>query len=209
MKKLLKKFIFGIVEKINLPDMLRIIGERQNLRNINYSITNNGASFYGESVVANGQDDKSKIIVGKGTHIRGILNIFKYGGKIVIGENCYLGDHSRIWSGDNITIGNNVLISHNVNIMDTNAHEIDAMERIERYVDLVQRGAWVDKGSISTAPIVIGDYVWIGFNSTVLKGVTIGEGAILAANSVVTKDVAPYTMVGGNPAKVIKTLLQK
>jgi acetyltransferase-like isoleucine patch superfamily enzyme len=55
---------------------------------------------------------------------------------------------------------------------------------------------------------VIEDDVWISFNVSVLKGVTIGKGAIIAANTVVTKDVEPYTMVGGNPSKVIKKIVQ-
>ena len=58
--------------------------------------------------------------------------------------------------------------------------------------------------SVSKGQIVVKDDVWIGFNSTILSGVTIGQGAIIAAGSLVTKDVAPYSIVGGNPAKLIK-----
>lgn len=56
-----------------------------------------------------------------------------------------------------------------------------------------------------SAPIVIGDHVWIGMNVIVLKGVTIGEGAVVSAGSVVTKDVPPHSLVAGVPAKVVKT----
>jgi acetyltransferase-like isoleucine patch superfamily enzyme len=205
MKQLVKKLVIRIFEKINIHHILNILYERQNNKYIQLHVTNHGAIFYPEAVISNAQD-KSKIIVGSGTHIRGILNVFKYGGKITIGENCYVGDHTRIWSGENITIGNFVQISHNVNIMDTNAHEIDAIERAERYVDLINNGSWTDKGNVLTAPIVIGDYAWISFNATILKGVTIGEGAIVGANAVVTKDVPGYTLVTGNPARIIKNL---
>ncbi|OOQ58360.1 hypothetical protein BC343_10460 [Mucilaginibacter pedocola] len=179
--------------------------QAKHVHNIQYNLVSNGATFYPEATVVNGRD-RSKIVVGNSTHVRGTLYVFKYGGEITIGENCYVGDHSRIWSGDAITIGNNVQISHNVNIIDTNAHELDAHERAERYADLIKNGAWADKGSILTAPIVIHDYAWISFNATILKGVTIGEGAIVGACAVVTKDVPPYTLVAGNPARVIKTL---
>jgi acetyltransferase-like isoleucine patch superfamily enzyme len=60
--------------------------------------------------------------------------------------------------------------------------------------------------NVDSAPIIIEDHVWISFNSIILKGVTIGKGAIIAAGSVVTKDVAPFTLVAGNPAKLIKHL---
>ena len=55
-------------------------------------------------------------------------------------------------------------------------------------------------------PIVIKDKAWIGFNSIILKGVTIGEGAIVGAGSVVTKDVPPYTIVAGNPARIVREI---
>ncbi|MBC7888322.1 MAG: acyltransferase [Ferruginibacter sp.] len=152
------------------------------------------------------QGDPSKIILGRGTHIRGHLNLFKYGGKITIGEDSYVGDHSRIWSGEEVKIGNHVQISHNVNIIDTSAHEFDAIERAERYIDMISNGPWVDQGNVQTAPVIIEDYAWISLNATILRGVTIGEGSIVAANSVVTKDVPPYTLVAGIPAKVVKHL---
>jgi acetyltransferase-like isoleucine patch superfamily enzyme len=161
------------------------------------------SSFYGVAKVYNPQN-KLDIVIGNNTHIRGELLNFKYGGKIRIGNNCYVGDGSRIWSGDSITIGDNVLISHNVNIVDTNAHEIDYIERSERYKDLLINGPWETKGIIKTSPILIKDYAWISFGAIILKGVTIGRGAIIAAGAVVTKDVPDYTLVAGNPAKHIK-----
>ena len=208
MKQLIKKLVIWFVKKTNFHHIISQIQAQQNIDGIQYNITNHGATFYPESTVSNGQE-KSKIHVGKGTHVRGTLVVFKYGGKIVIGENCYVGDHSRIWSGDSVTIGNFVQISHNVNIIDTNAHELDAIERAERYIDLLNNGSWKDKGSVLTSPIIIGDYAWISFNATILKGVTIGEGAIVGAGAVVTKDVPAYTLVAGNPATVIKNLQKR
>ena len=161
------------------------------------------SKFYPESKVYNSQL-KENIVIGRNTHIRGQLLVFKYGGNIKIGSDCYVGDGSRIWSGESVTIGNNVLISHNVSIVDTNAHEINHFERSERYKELIKNGPWEHKGSITTSPVIINDYVWISFGVIVLKGVTRGEGSIIAAGAVVTKDVAPFTMVAGNPAVVVK-----
>jgi acetyltransferase-like isoleucine patch superfamily enzyme len=207
MKGLIKTVLIWLIVKSRLNYLLNQINEQNHINGIQYTVTNLGATFYPEAIVSNARD-KSKIVVGKGTHIRGMLNVFRYGGQITIGEHCYIGDHSRIWSGDSVTIGNYVQIAHNVNVIDTNAHELNALERAERYMDLVNHGHWTDKGNVLTAPIIIHDYAWISLNATILKGVTIGEGAIVAANAMVTKDVAPYTMVGGNPARVIKNLTQ-
>jgi acetyltransferase-like isoleucine patch superfamily enzyme len=162
--------------------------------------------FYPETIIYNNANDPSKIVIGKESHIQGELNVFKYGGQITIGDNAYIGKDSRIWSGESITIGNNVLISHFCNIIDTDSHETDAIERAERYKDLVKNGPWSTKGSIKSSPIVIHDHAWISFNVTILKGVTIGEGAIIGANSVVTKDVPEYCLAVGNPAQIVKKL---
>lgn len=164
------------------------------------------SKFYGEAKVFNHQNDKSKIIIGEISHIRGELILFAYGGKITIGSNCYIGEGSRIWSANEVNIGNNVLISHNCNIIDTNSHEVDGFERAEGFKNMIAKGPPKEKGSILTAPIIIEDYAWISFGATILKGIKIGKGAIIAAGSVVTKDVPPYAMVGGNPARIIKML---
>ncbi len=187
--------------------MLRFINEyHQNSCYINSTSEKN--TFVEIAKVFNFQNDPSKIVVKKDTRICGELLIFAYGGNITVGENSYIGENSRIRSGEEIYIGNNVLISHNVNICDTNSHEIDPMERADGYRSLILNGHAKQKGSIETKAIRIEDYAWINFNATILKGVTIGEGAIVAANSVVTKDVPRYTLVAGSPAKVVKTLIK-
>jgi acetyltransferase-like isoleucine patch superfamily enzyme len=164
------------------------------------------ASLYEQCQINNFQNDKTKIQIGFNTHVRGNLQVFAYGGSISIGEHCYVGENSYIWSGDKIIIGNHVLISHSVNIVDTNSHEIDFVERSEGYKHILSKGHPKNKGSISTSPIVIEDYAWISFGSIILKGVRVGKGAIVAAGSVVTKDVKEFTLVAGNPAKEIKNL---
>ena len=165
-----------------------------------------GSKLYREAIIFNVNGNTSDITVGKNTHIRGELITLGYGGKIEIGNDSFVGPGTRIWSGEKIEIGSNVLISHNVNIIDTNSHEIDHLERAEGYKKLLVRGYPKEKGSIKTAGITIHDYAWISFNVTILKGVTIGEGAIIGANSVVTGDVPAFTISAGNPATIIKQL---
>jgi acetyltransferase-like isoleucine patch superfamily enzyme len=162
--------------------------------------------IYSSSKVYNLSEKKELINIDENTHIKGELLIFKFGGEIKIGANCYIGEGTRIWSAENIEIGNNVLVSHNVNIIDTNSHEIDHQERSEGYISLLKNGHAKTQGSIISKSILIKNYAWINFNAVILKGVTIGEGAIVAAGSVVTKDVPDFTMVAGNPAKIIKQL---
>lgn len=169
-------------------------------------ISSNSAILYKSTSIINLQKNRNSIMIGKGSMIMGELYVFKFGGKISIGEYCFIGENSKIWSADNIIIGNNVLISHNVNIMDTNAHELNHIKRADRYTSLIQEGPWSNKGNIITKPIIINDNVWVGFNAVILKGVTVGEGAIIAAASVVTKNVPPFTIVAGNPATIVKKL---
>ena len=150
--------------------------------------------------------DPSRIEVGARTLVDGELLVHDYGGRIIIGESAYIGMGSRVWSGDKVQIGNHVFVAHNVTITDTNSHQTDAEERAAHYQRTVVEGRPFEKGTIKTAPVVIGDHAWINFNVAILKGVTVGEGAIIGAGSVVTKDVPPYVLCAGNPAHVIRSL---
>jgi acetyltransferase-like isoleucine patch superfamily enzyme len=156
--------------------------------------------------IFNHYGDRSAIKVGENSVINGELLTFGFGGNIFIGKDCFIGENSRIWSGERVTIGNEVLISHNVNILDTDSHELDHIKRAESYKRMLLEGHPKSKGEVSTTPVNIEDNVWINMNCVILKGVTIGKGSIVGASSVVTKNVPPFTMVAGNPAKVIKKL---
>jgi len=102
-----------------------------------------------------------------------------------IGNNTYIGDRTEIHAGKKIEIGSGCNISWGCTIMDRDYHKLNSDTEVYKEVK-------------------IGNNVWIGCNAIVVKGVTIGDGAVVAAGSVVTKDVAPKTLVGGNPAKIIK-----
>ena len=153
---------------------------------------------------------KEQVVIGEHCEIKG--NIECYGdGKIVIGKHFYEGGYTYVLSTDSITIGDCVIVSNHVRIMDNNSHPTDPKKRWEMSVE----GSVLEDGSSSPlwsntladhAPVVIEDNAWIGEFAAVLKGVTVGKGSVIASHSVVTKDVPPYSIVAGNPARVVKTL---
>ncbi len=122
-----------------------------------------------------------------------------------------LGDYAlvhgaRIICDSEITIGDYALISWNVVLMDTYRVPIDPSERREELQRVPNRPLRYAAAPVPARPIHIGRNVWIGFDACVLPGVTIGEGAVVGARSVVTEDVPPLTVVAGNPARVIRQL---
>jgi len=113
---------------------------------------------------------------------------------------------ARIICDSEIIIGDYALLSWNVVLMDTYRVAFDVSERrkaLERVPTRTPRLADVD---VPARPVRIGANVWIGFDSCVLPGVTIGEGSVVGARSVVAQDVPPYAVVAGNPARVIRRL---
>lgn len=133
-------------------------------------------------------------------------------GTITIGDRVHIGVSTLI-SRNSITIDDDVIIAWDCLIYDHNSHSTDWNERkddvSQEYEDIKNgRSVIANKNwdVVRAAPIHICRKAWVGARTTILKGVTIGEGAVVAAGSVVTKDVAPWTVVGGNPAKEIKKL---
>lgn len=111
--------------------------------------------------------------------------------------------------GLNITIGTNVFINACCNFQDQGGIHIGDGSLIGHKVVLATLNhgfAPEDRGTLYPSPIVIGRNVWVGASATILPGVTIGDNAIIAAGAVVTKDVAENTIIGGVPARVIKSL---
>lgn len=117
---------------------------------------------------------------------------------VTIGRRCYIGA-SQLVCAERIDVGDDVIISWGVTIVDHNSHALDWNSRSRDVIDW-KMGA-KDWSGVKTGAVTIRDKVWIGFNASILKGVVIGEGAVVAANANVTRDVAPYTVVGGNPAR--------
>lgn len=164
-----------------------------------------GARVYWSATLLNAQGLADRITIGARSMVRGELFVFAHGGRIAIGQGCYIGENSRIWSGSDVTLGDHVLVSHNVSIMDNLTHPLDPLARRRQVASIYASGHPPDI-DLDDRPVTIGNDAWIGAHAVVLRGVHIGEGAIVAAGAVVTKDVAPYTIVAGNPAHPIRTL---
>lgn len=158
-----------------------------------------------EAKVINLQNNRSAVIIGFSTHICGELLVFPHGGKIEIGSECYIGEGTRIWSGQHIKIGDRVLIAHNVNIFDNQTHSLSAQERNSHFRRIYSAGHPSDI-HLGECPVIIEDDAWIACMSIILRGVHIGRGAVVAAGSVVTKDVPAWTVVAGNPARFVKSI---
>lgn len=112
-----------------------------------------------------------------------------FGLNITVGEGVFFNSGVRLQDQGGIRIGNRVLVGHNV-VVATLDHDLAPEQR----------------SLLHAAPIVIEDDVWIGSNATITKGVTVGRGSVIAAGAVVTRDVPPMTVVGGVPARVLRTI---
>lgn len=116
----------------------------------------------------------------------------KYQPGLIIHDNAYLGDHLTVLCADKVIIEKNVLMASYITIATEN-HGIDP-----------ENGFSYGKQPLVTAPVSIGEGVWIGEKAIILPGVSIGKKAVVAAGAVVTRDVPAYCIVAGNPARVIK-----
>jgi acetyltransferase-like isoleucine patch superfamily enzyme len=145
----------------------------------------------------------SEFSVGEGSIFRAQVSSDRAGSVIKVGNNSFVGG-THLVCAQRIEIGDDVLIAWGGTIVDHDSHsplwelrKNDVRDTFEGHKD------W---SSVRILPVVIGNRAWIGFNVTILRGVTIGEGAVVGACSVVTKDVAPYTVVAGNPARLIREI---
>jgi acetyltransferase-like isoleucine patch superfamily enzyme len=149
---------------------------------------------------------RERFVIGEFGWIRGELYVTHPRGRLEIGHHVVIGRQTRIWASLDIRIGNFVKIAHAVDIHDSDSHPLDARLRKQDAEAFCERREPPDVFRIEAAPVRIEDGAWICFKASILKGVTVGRGAIVAAGAVVTKDVAPYTMVAGNPARFVKRL---
>jgi acetyltransferase-like isoleucine patch superfamily enzyme len=193
----------------SLKQLLKLFFLRKKNKNIyqdsRFFIIGANSVLYDTAQITNNLYLRENIIIGDFVHIRGLLTTFAHGGKILIGDYCYIGTNTNIWSAKNITIGNRVLIAHNCNIFDNDTHPINPAKRHEHFKQIISKGH-PRQLFLNEADVIIEDDVWIGANSIILKGVTIGKGAIISAGSVVTRNVESYAIVAGNPAHFLKNI---
>jgi acetyltransferase-like isoleucine patch superfamily enzyme len=156
---------------------------------------------------------ENRVMIGSNSVLQCTIVLEREVGTVRIGDDTFIGS-SHIICSQEINIGSNVLIAWGCALVDHNSHSVAWSERqddVGRWREGLANRAdnpaalkhWevVPKGAI-----VIGDKAWIGFNAIILKGVSIGEGAVVGAGSVVTKDVPEWTIVAGNPARTIREI---
>jgi acetyltransferase-like isoleucine patch superfamily enzyme len=142
--------------------------------------------------------------IGAGSIVEANLITEIEGASIVIGQNTFISGSSLIDSAARIEVGDDVLISWGCTVSDHNSHAIRWAQRKDDVKDWYKgKKDWTH---VKISPVRIGNKSWVGQNVIILKGVEIGEGAIVAAGSVVVKSIPAWTIVGGNPARVIREL---
>ncbi|MES2679849.1 MAG: acyltransferase [Bacteroidota bacterium] len=159
------------------------------------------------------REERRYVTIGEKCLINATFVFESSEGKITIGDNVHLGGVHLICRSE-IVIENDVTMAWGINIYDHNSHSIYWEERkndnSQCYEDYFAHNGnnIVNKNwsAVQAKPITIKSKAWIGFNVIILKGVTIGEGAVIGAGSVVTKDIPAWSVAGGNPAQVIKTI---
>jgi acetyltransferase-like isoleucine patch superfamily enzyme len=131
------------------------------------------------------------IVIGKNVEIQDFVIMKSFQNQIRIGKNTQINPFTVIYGGSGVFIGDDVMIAPHCMIASGN-HDFKQMNIPMRHA-----------GSLSRGPIIIEDDVWIGANCTITDGVRIGKGAVIGANTVVVKDVAPYEIIGGVVGKKI------
>jgi acetyltransferase-like isoleucine patch superfamily enzyme len=164
-----------------------------------------GATLHPRARIRNARGDSGKIVIGPNSHVLGDLSTFAHGGEIRIGQWCYIGEASRIWSAALIELGDRVLVSHSVNIFDSLTHPLHAAARHAQVKQIFEHGH-PQTLVLDENPVRIRNDAWIGAGAMILRGVTVGEGGIVAAGAVVTRDVPAYSIVAGNPAVLVREL---
>ncbi len=149
-------------------------------------------------------DGERRVRIGANAVIRGVIRC-EGEGRCEIGPEVYVGDGAIISSWTNVEIGEGTLLAHGAQVFDNDTHPIDAAGRRAHFRAILKLGPR-GEAIVGARPVRIGRDCWLGFGAAVMKGVTLGEEAIVAAGAVVTSDVRPRTIVAGNPARMVRRL---
>jgi acetyltransferase-like isoleucine patch superfamily enzyme len=156
---------------------------------------------------------KGRIAIGSDTMVDCRFVLERETGCIEVGDRTFINTATKLICVESIVIGSDVTIAWGCTLYDHNSHSLDWKVRASDHARLMEnaqagRGLVADKDweGVKARRITIEDKAWLGFGVTVLNGVTIGEGAIVSAMSVVRTDVEPWTVVAGNPAVKVKAL---
>lgn len=141
-------------------------------------------------------------MLGDDVHLAGAIAFERENTQVEIGNRTYFA--SLISCAEKVHIGSDVLVAGGGLIIDHDSHGLEFRNRVDDVVNWNHSGK--DWSGVAISPVTIEDKAWIGWGVTILRGVRIGEGAVVGANSVVTKNVLPYTVVAGNPARLLREL---
>jgi acetyltransferase-like isoleucine patch superfamily enzyme len=194
LKKLIKKFANGLRKIANKID------KDSNLDFFNENIVIHPSSKIPQNKITLRKN--CSVTVNENSQVDGSIFFDKENARVSIGKRSFV--NAMIVSANGIEIGDDVMIAWGTIIVDHNSHSISFSERSEDVINWLEgKKDWTN---VKIAPVKIYNKVWIGFNCIILKGVTIGEGSVVGAGSVVTKDVPAWTIVAGNPARIIREI---
>lgn len=145
----------------------------------------------------------NRLFVGEGSVVEGSIAFQRETAEVMIGSNTLFGA-SLIDCAARVEIGDDTLISWGCVIRDHDSHSVRWFERTNDVRDY--RESRKDWTGVAIKPVIIGPRCWIGMHVLILKGVNLGEGAVVGAGSVVTRDVPAWNIVAGNPARVIREI---
>lgn len=192
-----------------------IIGLKNRQLISKFSLIGKGTVNRGITIRLDNPENRIYLTIGSDCIIGGHFIFESSQGYVKVGNHSYIGGGTFI-SRSGIEIGNNVTIAWGGTFYDHDSHSLNYIERrkdIDDELNDIRNGhnfiANKDWSLVRSKPIKICDDAWIGMNVIILKGVTVGEGAIVGAGSVVTKDVPAWTVVAGNPAIVVKELKKR
>ena len=205
LKNFLRKFLFN-------PSIIQVENKYQN---VNLTI-GNSLLFDSFCLSTKLPQERKYLSIGNDCMVGGLFNFESATGEIIIGDRVYIGGGQFICI-NKIEIESDVFISWGCYFFDNDSHSVEYRHRLtdmqnhlkDWRAGLPNYNTSKNWGVVKSVPIKVCRFAWIGMECKILKGVTIGEGAIVGSGSVVTKDVAPWTIVAGNPAKVIKELPEK